>query len=66
MQQVENIDCEILVCDFFGIGGGSAGIRSDYLAFGQVNAAGRPYAAPNVGFWGNGGQSWILASSGSN
>jgi hypothetical protein len=23
-----------------------------------------PYAAPNVGFWVNSGQSWILASSG--
>jgi hypothetical protein len=23
---------------------------------GQVNAAGRPYAAPNVGYWGNNGQ----------
>jgi hypothetical protein len=30
----------------------------------KVNAAGRLYAAPNVGFWANSGQSWILASSG--
>jgi hypothetical protein len=30
----------------------------------KVNAAGRPYAAPNVGFWANSGQSWILASCG--
>jgi hypothetical protein len=31
---------------------------------GQVNAAGRPYAAPNVRYWGNSGQRRILARDG--
>src|ERR1035438_10287347 len=29
-----------------------------------VNAAGRPYAAPNVRYWGNNGQRWLLARDG--
>jgi hypothetical protein len=31
---------------------------------GQVNAAGRPYAAPDVRYWSNSGQNWILARDG--
>jgi hypothetical protein len=37
---------------------------SDLGISGQVNAAGRPYAAPNVRYWGKSGQRSFLAHDG--
>jgi hypothetical protein len=39
-------------------------LRANLFTSFSKDAVGRPYAAPNVGYWANSGQSWILASSG--